>query len=113
MITLLAERKGTAVVLRTTAHEFKARFTNIGYRPTKATKKVRVNCFDFRLLWRDKASAVLLWDELGDIPCSEQDDQEIDEPFLHFEKGTDKYDIWNWFEEFFNLSVAEDLMFVN
>ena len=38
-----------------------------------------------------------LWKELGDIPIN--DDEEIEEPFLHFEKGTDRYEIWHWFEE--------------
>lgn len=51
-----------------------------------------------------------LWEKLGDIPCDEENDQYIEEPFLHFEKGTDKYIIWHWFEEKFNISVAEDLM---
>ena len=38
-----------------------------------------------------------LWDKLGDIPIN--DDEEIEEDFLHFEKGTDRYTIWHWFEE--------------
>jgi len=38
-----------------------------------------------------------LWKELGDIPIN--DDEEIDVPFLDFEKGTDRYEIWHWFEE--------------
>ncbi len=49
-----------------------------------------------------------LWDELGDIPVDEND--ELETPFLHFEVGTDKFDIWHWFEEEFDLSVAKDLM---
>jgi len=52
-----------------------------------------------------------LWDLLGDVPTN--DDNEIDEEFLHFEKGTDVFEIWHWFEEKFDLSVAEDLMYVN
>ncbi|MFA5340211.1 MAG: hypothetical protein WC332_00395 [Clostridia bacterium] len=39
----------------------------------------------------------LLWRLLGDIPIT--DDDEIDEPFLHFPKGTDKIEVWHWFEE--------------
>jgi hypothetical protein len=49
-----------------------------------------------------------LWDKLGNIPVNEDD--EIDEPFLDFPKGTDKFEIWHWFEDTFNLSVAHDLM---
>ena len=53
---------------------------------------------------------VKLWGMLGDV-CVNEDD-EIDEDFLHFEKGTDKFEIWHWFEETFNISVAKDLMFL-
>jgi len=49
-----------------------------------------------------------LWEELGDIPVN--DKEEIDEPFLDFEIGIDMYEIWHWFEETFNVSVAKDLM---
>lgn len=49
-----------------------------------------------------------LWEELGDIPVNDQ--EEIDDPFLDFEIGTDMYEIWHWFEETFNVSVAKDLM---
>ncbi|WP_342632743.1 hypothetical protein [Marinobacter alkaliphilus] len=49
-----------------------------------------------------------LWHELGDIPV-DRDDQ-IDAPFLHFDKGEDKESVWHWFESEFGLSVAEDLM---
>ena len=53
-----------------------------------------------------------LWSDLGDTPIDEEDN--IDEDFvagdITFEKGTDRLDIWYWFEENFNLSVAEDLM---
>jgi hypothetical protein len=50
-----------------------------------------------------------LWNILGNIPIDEND--EIEEPFLHFEIGTDKFEIWHWFEEKFDLSVAKDLIF--
>lgn len=51
-----------------------------------------------------------LWKELGDIPVNEH--EEIDEDFLEFEKGTEIYEIWHWFEEKFNVRVY-DLMFPN
>ena len=54
-----------------------------------------------------------LWSKLGDIPTD--DNERIDEDFVTntvtFEKGTDVYYIWHWFEETFDVSVAENLMF--
>jgi len=50
-----------------------------------------------------------LWEELGDIHVN--DNLEIEKAFLHFEMGTDCTDIWHWFEDEFDLSVAEDLMY--
>ena len=50
-----------------------------------------------------------LWDNLGDIPVNEN--EEIDKPFLHFSMETSIYTIWHWFEETYNLSVHDDLMF--
>ena len=49
-----------------------------------------------------------LWKQLSDISINDED--EIDEPFLHFEVGTPNTEIWHWFEEKFDLSVADDLM---
>jgi len=58
--------------------------------------------------------AIKLWSQLGDTPVN--DEEEIDE-YLYFEEvetgfdaGTCIYDIWDWFEEKFDLSVAVDLM---
>jgi hypothetical protein len=48
-----------------------------------------------------------LWVKLGDIPCDEEEDEHIEEEFLHFVVGTHKYDIWDWFEETFNLSIGD------
>jgi hypothetical protein len=45
-----------------------------------------------------------LWENLGDVPVNES--EEIEEDFLHFEKGTDVYEIWHWFEETYNISVG-------
>lgn len=52
-----------------------------------------------------------LWRKLGDTPIN--DDGELEEPFLQFEIGTPREDIWHWFETVFNLSVHDDLMFAN
>jgi len=51
-----------------------------------------------------------LWQLLGDIPIN--DDEKIEEWVLEFEPGTPREDIWRWFEETFDLSVAIDLMYV-
>ena len=50
-----------------------------------------------------------LWEMLGDIPVN--DDMEIESEFLSFPIGTDCHEIWHWFEDIYNLSVAEDLMY--
>lgn len=56
------------------------------------------------------AEAKDLWEKLGDIPVDV--DGEIEEPFLDFEVGTDREEIWHWFEEKFNIRVY-DLMYKN
>jgi hypothetical protein len=58
-----------------------------------------------------------LWEQLGNIPVCENN--ELDEEFnpegfeAIFEIGTEVEYIWHWFEETFDLSVAEDLMYNN
>jgi len=57
-----------------------------------------------------------LWDELGDIPVNEDDELEVD--FIthngtRFEKGIDKFEVWHWFEDVFDISVAKDLMYLD
>ena len=49
-----------------------------------------------------------LWEEFGDIPINK--DEEIDIDWREFKKGTPREDIWHWFEEKYDLSVAKDLM---
>lgn len=55
-----------------------------------------------------------LWEQLGNIPVDEDDTLEEDfivhELNIVFEKGIDKLEVWSWFEERFDLSVAKDLM---
>ena len=48
---------------------------------------------------------VELWKVLGDIPIN--DEEEIEEDFLHFEAGTFREDIWHWFEETFDMSIGD------
>ena len=38
-----------------------------------------------------------LWEKFGDTPIN--DNEEIDEDFYIWEKGTDRYEIWHWFDE--------------
>jgi len=47
--------------------------------------------------------ARLLWEVLSEIP--KDNDDMLQAPFLHFHKGTDLFDVWLWFESYFNLSV--------
>jgi hypothetical protein len=52
-----------------------------------------------------------LWKMLGNTPTDDDGvDGNIDDDFLHFEKGDSVYDIWHWFESEFKISVAKDLM---
>ena len=46
-----------------------------------------------------------LWNKLGNIPIN--NNEEIEENFLHFEKGTDKFTVWHWFEENFDVVLGE------
>ena len=46
-----------------------------------------------------------LWFELGDVCIN--DEGQIDQDWKHFEKGTDRFEIWHWFEETFNVSVID------
>ena len=55
--------------------------------------------------------AMHLWKCFSNTPTDEDGvDGNIDEDFLHFKKGEPVYEIWNWFESEFNVSVAKDLM---
>ena len=38
----------------------------------------------------------ILWSIFGDVPINDQD--EIEEDFLGFTKGTDRFEIWHWFD---------------
>lgn len=52
--------------------------------------------------------ARLFWEVLGDIPVNEN--EELEEPFLYFELGDHREEVWSWFEETFNIRVY-DLMY--
>ena len=53
-----------------------------------------------------------LWEELEDVPFDETDDSRLvlAEDWHGHPKGTDREEIWYWFEETFHVSVAADLM---
>lgn len=42
---------------------------------------------------------------LADVCINE--DEEIDENFLHFDKGTERTEIWHWLETEFDVSIAD------
>lgn len=50
-----------------------------------------------------------LWEDFGKVPMNPET-EEIEEPWKHFLPGTHREEIWQWFEEQFYISVAEDLM---
>lgn len=49
-----------------------------------------------------------LWAKLGEIPINE--DEEIEKDFLHFEKGTDRLEVWRWFDEELPNGLGEDIL---
>lgn len=57
----------------------------------------------------NKALAKELWQRFGDVPM-DPDTEEIEKEWNGFPAGTWREDIWHWFEETFNVSVAKDLM---
>lgn len=38
-----------------------------------------------------------LWEQFGDVPINEN--EEIDVEWEDWEKGTDRFEIWHWFDE--------------
>lgn len=47
-----------------------------------------------------------LWKELGDVPMNPVT-EEIEVPWHGFPEGTHREEIWHWFEERYNISIAE------
>lgn len=50
-----------------------------------------------------------LWEDFGEVPMNPET-EELEIQWKHFLPGTHREEIWHWFEEQFNISVAEDLM---
>ena len=48
-----------------------------------------------------------LWLKLKDIPVN--NNGEIETPFLHFNIGTDREDIWHWLEDYFDICIGDIL----
>lgn len=53
-----------------------------------------------------------LWTEFGDIPMNPETEC-IEQAWHGFSAGTHREEIWHWFEETFQISVAEALMYAN
>ena len=49
-----------------------------------------------------------LWEELSDVPTDKEGN--IDEAWNDFEKGTCVFEIWHWFEDKYNISIASEFM---
>lgn len=50
-----------------------------------------------------------MWEEFGDIPIDSS--KCIDQDFYFWPKGTDRYEIWHWFDEHCPNNLHDDLMF--
>lgn len=50
-----------------------------------------------------------LWGLFAEVPVNNED--EIEEPFLNFDVGTPKQDVWHWFDERCPNNLHDDLMF--
>jgi hypothetical protein len=50
----------------------------------------------------------LLWEELEDIPFDEREDGELilATDWRQFSKGTERTEIWHWFDEVYKTGVA-------
>ena len=57
----------------------------------------------------EKSKVEALWEEFGDVPMNPETEC-IEEPWNGFPAGTNREEIWHWFEEIFSVSVA-DLMY--
>ena len=72
--------------------------------------------FPSRLRWGfadPKAIAMALWEDLKTVPVYHDgtlDDECLEEDWLIFPAGTHREEVWHWFEDYFDVSVATDLM---
>lgn len=64
---------------------------------------------NFNSFVKQKSASIytrMLWDEFGNVPMNPET-EEIEEDWRDFPLGTHREEIWHWFEESFNISVAE------
>ncbi len=57
----------------------------------------------------DIATLPELWKKFSNIPVN--NDDEIEEEFLCFPKGTSKFDVWHWFDERCPNNLHDDLIY--
>lgn len=57
---------------------------------------------------KDLTAAKKLWEEFGNVPIDDNDC--IIDAWRSFGVGTCRFRIWQWFEQEFDVSVAEDLL---
>lgn len=48
-----------------------------------------------------------LWEDFSEIPIDNNDC--IEKPFMHFEVGTYRFDVWHWFDERCPNGLSQDL----
>ena len=46
-----------------------------------------------------------MWSDFRDISINNNDEIELD--FYYWEKGTDRFDIWQWFDEMYPNGISE------
>lgn len=46
-----------------------------------------------------------LWEQLTDVPV-DPETEKLEEPYLHFPVGTDKEDVWHWFDNRHSKGIA-------
>ena len=46
-----------------------------------------------------------MWNDFGETPINDED--ELCEPWKQFEKGTNRFDVWHWFEDTFHIPVIK------
>ncbi len=64
--------------------------------------------YGFTIVYNDR-SIHNLWEDFGAVPMDPETER-IESEWHVFNAGTHREEIWHWFEQTFDLSVAEDLM---
>ncbi len=70
--------------------------------------KARIEINNARSRGQKTKEAEEMWKDFGDVPINEN--EEIEQEWFIFGKGTSRQEIWHWFESKYNISVAKDLM---